>query len=198
MSADVLDALELDLRRLAGVTFVTFRERGEALVVDVVAEAVEDGDELQARAQRVARGYVGGPLVVSVVGPPALEGPSRSRVRLMTSTSQLPGEEIEIHLSHFDRRVNVLVPADDRLVVASAVVSALRELAPPMPFDVSAAQPLPAELGPGSLVALEDPQSGEVRHGVAGGESVAESTARAVLNALNRYLDVPSHERSVD
>jgi hypothetical protein len=57
-----------------------------------------------------------------------------------------------------------------------------------MPFEPVVVHALPAELGSGTLVLLEDPVSGDTRRGVSGGASPAESTARAVLNALNRYL----------
>jgi hypothetical protein len=111
-----------------------------------------------------------------------------ARVRLVLAAPRLGRTEVEVHLSFRDRRVTVVAPADDRVAGASAVVTALRELVPSLPYEAVMAHGLPSEMGAGTLVVLENPTTREVRRGVSGGASVAESTARAVLNALNRYL----------
>lgn len=184
--AAVLDRLELELRQLGGVSLVSFAERGGSLQVELVAEQLDDAERLRASAERVAARHIHGHVVVAVVTTPA-EGPLEGRVRLTVSGTRTGGD-VEVHLAFRDRRVAVRAPGDDRLAVAQAVVSGLQELAPPMPFEPVVVHALPAELGSGTLVLLEDPVSGDTRRGVSGGASPAESTARAVLNALNRYL----------
>jgi hypothetical protein len=171
-----LDILELELRQLGGVSLVSFAERGGSLQVELVAEQLEDAERLKASAERVAARHVHGHVVVAVVATPA-EGPLEGRVRLS-----------EAHLAFRDRRVSVVAPSDDRFAVAKAVVAGLQDLAPPMPFEPIVVHALPAELGSGTLVVLEDPVTGDTRRGISGGASPAESTARSVLNALNRYL----------
>jgi hypothetical protein len=182
----ILDLLELELRQLGGVSLVSFAERGGSLQVELVAEQFDDADRLKASAERVAARHVRGHVVVGVVQAPA-EGPLEGRVRLTVSSRRVD-RDVEIHLAFRERRVTVIAPGDDRFAVAIAVVAGLRELAPPVPFEPIVVHGLPAELGSGTLVVLEDPVSGETRRGVSGGASPAESTARSVLNALNRYL----------
>jgi hypothetical protein len=184
--AAVLDRLELELRQLGGVSLVSFAERGGSLQVELVAEELDDAERLRASAERVAARHIHGHVVVAVVTTPA-EGPLEGRVRLTVSGARTGGD-VEVHLAFRDRRVVVRAAGDDRLAVAQAVVSGLQELAPPMPFEPVVVHALPVELGSGTLVLLEDPVSGDTRRGVSGGASPAESTARAVLNALNRYL----------
>jgi hypothetical protein len=181
-----LDILELELRQLGGVSLVSFAERGGSLQVELVAEQLEDAERLKASAERVAARHVHGHVVVAVVATPA-EGPLEGRVRLSFGGSRTGGD-IEAHLAFRDRRVSVVAPSDDRFAVAKAVVAGLQDLAPPMPFEPIVVHALPAELGSGTLVVLEDPVTGDTRRGISGGASPAESTARSVLNALNRYL----------
>jgi hypothetical protein len=60
-----------------------------------------------------------------------------------------------------------------------------------VPYVPVAAHGLSVELGAGCLVMLRDPATGELRRGLGSGASDAESTVKAVLNALNRYLSGP-------
>src|SRR5205823_14006615 len=78
--AVVFDPLELELRQLAGVTFVGFGERGGALVVQLVTDGDVDEAEIRERAMRLAQAHIEGEVVVEVGQS---RGGSAGRVQLM-------------------------------------------------------------------------------------------------------------------
>jgi hypothetical protein len=189
----VSDSLELELRQLPGVSFVAFGERHGATLVELAASDDTDVDELRAEALRVVVGYLEGPVVIEVVDSPtaaadARAGRSGVRVQLILTLPGTAEGGAEVHLAHLDRRVAVHAGDGDRAWTAAAVLQGLAELGLAVPYAVDAIHALPTELGSGTLVALRDPLTGELRRGVATGRSPVEATARAVLSALNRYL----------
>ena len=61
-----LDELELELRRLGGVTYVGFKDEEGALVVQLLAVGAPDVGDLRERAARLSRAHVAGPVIVEV------------------------------------------------------------------------------------------------------------------------------------
>ena len=192
MNPTASDALELELRQIPGVAFVAFGEDQGATLVEVGTAGPCDPDEVRAEVLRLAVGYIEGPVSVEMVGQPTAStdgscSPSL-RVRLSLTLVEPHRPVVELHLYHRGRNVRVEARAGDHSSVAEAVIAALADLGLPVPFRLVAVHALSPELGAGTLVVFHDPVTGQVRRGLATGTSGEESTARAVLNALNRYL----------
>jgi hypothetical protein len=113
------------------------------------------------------------------------------RVRLAVARPTWEGAAYELHLSYGERSAMAIGPADDLLEVAAATLDGIRRLGLATPFDAVAIQDLDDEMGSGTLVVLRDRNTGELRRGMAVAPLPEESTARAVLSALNRYLQPP-------
>jgi hypothetical protein len=190
MAPAVMDALELELRQLEGVGYVSFPERQARTVIGLAVHPGVDPAEVSVEAHRLAVRHLEGPIEVEIVGdePAPISRRSGMRVRLLLSLRPNGDDRVELHLAQGDRRVVVEAVAADSVAVASQVLRALEELGYPSPFVVDAVHDLSPELGSGSLVVLRHPLTGQRRRGLANGPTGAEAHARAVLNALNRYL----------
>lgn len=185
------DGLELELRRLEGVSFVSFGERQGATFVELSVAGPTDTNALRAAALRLALGYLEGPIVIDVVDPPPTSSSRRPELRVQLAVrGPAEGEEsVEVHLAYRDRAVATDGIVGDQSSIVDAVLTGLHELGLPVPFETSVISDLSAELGDGTLVVLRDEATGDVRRGLATGRSPEEATARAVLNGLNRYLE---------
>lgn len=183
-----VDQLELEVRQLAGVTFVGVGRRDGSLLVEVAAADGAELAALRAEVHRLAAALVDGPVIVEVLGRTDENRPE-ARVRLQV-TLPLPGTTAaELHLAYRQRRTAVQADESDGLAVAGAVLAGLAALGLPAPWTATVVHALPEEIGAGALVVLEHHRSGETRRGVARGRSQADAVARAVLNALNRFLE---------
>ena len=187
----MMDALELELRQLGGVSLVTFALRNGEMAIELAAEHPVDADHLLAEAQQLANGHFDLPVTISVVTRPGdgTEDREDLRVRVVLTAPVPDRGAVEVHLAHGERRVRTVASTADRLAVAEAVVGALGELGFVVPFVPVSAHGVASELGAGSLVLLRNAGTGELRRGLASGSSTAESTTRAVLDALNRHLE---------
>jgi hypothetical protein len=196
---DRADALELELRQLHGVRLVAIGELGGTTVVEIATDPTVDVEEVREQARRVVTGHITGPVSVEVVDDdPTSMPPSRSdrRVRLLLTVPTPGGPTVEVHLAHHEQRVMVEAPTADRLPIAAAVLEGLRRLGLPAPWEAVSAHDIVDELGSGTLVVLRNPATGVRRRGLATGRDSADATARAVLNALNRYLQASSSDVS--
>lgn len=197
MNNSDLDHVELELRQLDGVVLVAFSEREHTTVVHVSVEPGTRREWLQAEADRLAEARIDRAVVVEITedGQPAVEAAVGScrRVRLQAVvTSPLDGR-IEVHLSHRGRSSVSGCANGDRMAIVQAVVDGLGELGLPVPFEAAAVHLLAGDLGSGALVVLRHRRHDTIRRGLATGHRLEEAIARAVLNALNRYLhsDLP-------
>jgi hypothetical protein len=181
----VVDALELELRQLPGVTFVGFGERGGALVVQLVTDESADQEDIRERATRLARAHIEGDVIVEM-------GQSHSsmagRVQLMAVLPWPDENAIEVHLSRSGRSAVGRSTRGGPEDAASATLEALGGLGVEVPFHVAAAVPLDATSGHG-VVVVALAGAGDARHGVAEGPSLEDAAARATLHALNRWLE---------
>ncbi len=182
-----IDQLELELRQLAGITFVGFGERDGALAIEIAAREGSDTAALRTAVERIAAALLDGNLVVEVLGERS-DDRRGQRVRLRVAVPVAAVGTVELHLALGHRRTAVEADAGDAIAAGRAVVAGLETLGLPTPFGVTAAHELPPDLGSGTLVLLEDTRTGEHRRGLARGATPAEAAARAVLNALNRFL----------
>ena len=191
-----LDELELELRRLGGVSYVGFQEEEGALVVQLLAVGANDVGELRERAARLSRAHVAGPVIVEVdTGQSASEQPddTEERVELLAVLPSMDNLEIEVHLAYGGLRTVGRGPAAIGPVeAATATLEALRSLRLAVPYKVLTASSLSGGIGDAVVVVLGVEGSGDRRFGIAAGKNDDEAAARATLQALNRSL-VPRH-----
>jgi len=193
-----LDELELELRRLGGVSYVGFKDEEGALVVQLLAVGSPDVTDLRERAARLSRAHVAGPVIVEVdTGQSADEEavPAEERVELLAVLGSRDGLEIEVHLGYGGLRTvgrgqSGLGPAE----AAAATLEALRSLRLPAPFKVLTASSMSGGIGDAVVVVLGHEGGTDRRFGIAAGKSEDEAAARATLHALNRSLG-PRHQR---
>jgi hypothetical protein len=189
LAAVPLDELELELRRLGGVTCVGFEEEEGALVVQLLAVDATDVAELRDRAARLSRAHVAGPVIVEVdTGQTALT-PDDERVELLAVIPSFDNLEIEVHLGYAGQRtVGRGQSGMGPMEVASATLDALRFLRLPVSYKVLAASSLSGGIGDAVVVILGGDRPTSNRYGIATGQTLEEAAARATLHALNRTL----------
>jgi len=185
------DALELELRQLPGVSFVSFADDGGSSFIELVVSAGTEHAKVRDEAARCVVNYLEQPAEIRVFGPPpdqTAPGPRGSRVRLLLVLPRDGGAAIEVQLSRGAQRCTAHATAGDTAAIGGAVLEALRGLGVNAPFDVVGFHALPSDWGAGLLAVLRDTNTGELRRGVASGRAPADAAARAVLDALNRSL----------
>lgn len=184
------DALELELRQLDGVSFVSFAEEDEATVIELVVNPGTEQARVRDEACRCAINHLDGPSKVKVIFPPRQqEAPSgEGRVKLMLLLPSDGGASIEVQLARGVQNFSSRAVAGDTASVGRAVLDALQGIGAHAPFDLVGFHALPSDWGAGLLVVLRDTTTGELRRGVASGRAPADAAARAVLDALNRTI----------
>lgn len=186
------DALELELRQLAGVSFVSFSEEEGATVIELVVNPGTEQAKIREEANRVAVNHLEGPAKVRILLPPrqqelpSVEG--GGRVKLVLVLPSDGGASIEVQLARGTQRFASRAVAGDTASVGRAVLEALRGMGAHAPYDLVGFHALPSDWGAGLLAVLRDQATGELRRGLASGHVPADAAARAVLDALNRSL----------
>ena len=185
-----MEALELELRQLPGVSFVSFTEEEGNTVIELVVAPGTEQAKLKDEAARVAINHLEGPARVKVLFPPRpTEAQHASgRVKLVLVLPSDGGPSIEVRLERGPHHSASRAVAGDTASVGRAVLEALHGLGTHAPFEVVGFHALPSEWGAGLLAVLRDTTTGELRRGVASGRAPADAAARAVLNALDRTL----------
>jgi len=183
-----LEQLELEIRQLAGVSFVGIARLDGRLLVEAAVAPGSDLASVRSEIHRLATCLADVPAVVELVDQGDEVGDG-GRVRLAASIPLSGGLGVEVHLAHQDRRAAVTSDGGDGPAVARAVISGLGVLGLLVPWGVLAVQDLPDDVGGGALVVVEHVRTGEVRRGVAGGLTRHDAYARAALSALNRFLE---------
>lgn len=185
------DALELELRQLPGVSFVSFADEEGTSFIEIVVSGEAEHAKVRDEAARCVVNYLEVPAEIRVFGPPP-DQPAvvnrASRVRLVLVLPSDGGAAIEVQLSRGAQRYSAKAIAGDTSAVGRAVLEALRGLGVQAPFDIVGFHALPSDWGAGVLAVLRDTTNGELRRGVATGRAPADAAARAVLAALNRSL----------
>ena len=186
------DALELELRQLPGVVFVSFSEGDAGGYVELVVLPGTDQARVREEAATCIANHLEHPAEIRVYAPPQAEAvaaaPRGERVRLSLLLPSDGGASIEVQLSRGSQRSASRAVAGDTAAVGRAVLEALRGLGARASFDVVGLHALPSDWGAGLLAVLRDTTTGELRRGVASGRAPADAAARAVLDALNRSL----------
>ena len=187
-----LDELELELRRLSGVSYVGFQEEEGALVVQLLAVGANDVGELRERAARLSRAHVAGPVIVEVdTGHSADEqaAVAEERVEILAVLPSIDALEVEVHLAYAGlRTVGRGQAGVGPVEAAAATLEALRSLRLAVPYKVLTASSLSGGIGDAVVVVLGHEGTVERRFGIAAGKTDDEAAARATLQALNRSL----------
>ena len=184
----MIEALELELRQLDGVTFVAITEEERSVRIELFADGSTATESLREEALRLAHSHLDRPASVAFIE----SGVSRSlpgRVKVVVVLPWPERGEVEIHLAWGHHRVSVTAPAGDLVAVGRATIQGLKQLGLEVPFEVATIKSLGLDVGGGSLVVLTARDGGELRRGVASGRSSEESAVRAALHALNRFLE---------
>jgi len=187
----VNDALELELRQLPGVSFVSFSEEAGTSYIELVVGGGVDHAKVREEAARCVANHLEAAAEIRVFGPPPaehVETTMSGRVRLLVVLPSDGGASIEVQLSRGAQRSASRAVAGDTAAVGRAVLEALRGLGMAVPFEVMSFHALPSDWGAGLLAVLRESATGQLHRGVASGRSPADAAARAVLNALNRAL----------
>jgi hypothetical protein len=185
------DSLELELRQLPGVSFVSFSpDDGPGFIELVVAPGTEHA-KVREEAARCVSTHLENPAEVRIYSPP-LEAPAPARgggrVRLVLVLPSDGGAAIEVQLSRGLQHYSTHAVAGDTAAVGRAVIEGLRGLGYQVPYEVAGFHALPSDWGAGVLAVVRDSATGQLRRGVATGRAPADAAARAVLDAVNRSL----------
>jgi len=180
-----LDELELELRRLPGVTFVGLVERSETLVVQLfVIDTPEPG--LEGTAEQLCSTHLDVAYLVEVTG--GVRTP-RVRVAGVERGEEDGGPMVEVHLTRDGVHASGREPGVGAVPAAMATLEALVGLGADVPFEVRVAglfENVSAE-GVMLMLVLASGGSGE-RYGMAAATTVEQASVRATLHALNRHV----------
>lgn len=180
-----LDLLELELRALGDVSFVGFRQRPDAMLVQVLAPEARDAATLRLEVERTCQAHLDRPFVVDTAAPTR-----NARIRLLEVTVRdepSPAPQVEVHLAFGSCRVIGRADGDDPSAAASATFQALQRLGASISFRVEAAALFENVVGQGVVLVLTSETDG-ARYGAASGTTIEQAAARATLHALNRHL----------
>jgi hypothetical protein len=183
--------LELELRQLPGVSFVSFSGEDEPCRIELVVAVGTEHGRVREEASRCAAHYLETPPEVQLYNAPE-EAPKQvarhGRVRLVLLLPSDGGAAIEVRLSRGSQSRSARAVAGDTGAVGRAVLEALEGLGAEVPYEVVGFHALPSDWGAGVLAVLRNTVTGELRRGVATGRAPADAAARAVLAAVNRSL----------
>jgi hypothetical protein len=192
------DALELELRQVPGVSFVSFSDDGLPRYIELVVRAGTEHERVREEAARCVVNHLEGPTDIRVLDSPVPRaepapvpepGGPQPRVQLTLVLPSDGGASIEVQLSRSGVRSSSRALAGDTAAVGRAVIDALRGLGAEAPYELIGFHALPSDWGAGVLAVLRDTSTGELRRGIASGRAPADAAARAVLDALNRFLE---------
>ena len=185
---------ELELRALPGVVNVGFRygEKGDVDAVSLVVHGDDAGPVRVVAKQIVSLYYPNA--TVSVEEMKAVAAPARGtssdsgRVALVRAEFNSHEGFCEVHLN-VNGRVGVGRSENGPLIGgAEATLDALRQLDFDVPFYLVGSVNVATVRGWPVIVTLRPRANEADRHGIAQAETELVSSAKATLNALNRYL----------
>ena len=191
------DQLELELRRLPGVTGIGLSAAAgdDSLVIHVLAvEASPGREELRRMVAQQARGLVSRPLAIEIEYEPqaVADPPDRAmrpgRVQLVEVEVEDHTLDVVVRLAHGGRRAVGRGGAGSPVDAAEATMRALAALGAEVPFKVEASAAPVGEDDQAVVVMFQPVDDDEHRYGVARASSMEEAACRATLHALNRWL----------
>lgn len=199
-----LDELELELRRVPGVTGIGFTSEEELLVIHVATSAAfADRNTLRRLIAQQARALGEGPLAIEIASVPAPAAAAEEivvdvteiarpeRVRLLEVEVEDHTLDVVVRLEHQGRHAVGRGEAGSPSDAALATMRALHALGADVPFRVEASSTaLGLRDDDQAVVVLLHPKADDHgRYGVARASTMEEAACRATLDALNRWLD---------
>jgi hypothetical protein len=186
---------ELELRALPGVVNVGFRygEKGDVDAVSLVARGDDAGPVRVIAKQIVSLYYPDATVSVEEMKPATAAprtGSSNDGDRVALVRAEFNSHEgfCEVHLN-VNGRVGVGRSENGPLIGgAEATLDALRQLDFDVPFYLVGSVSVATVRGWPVIVTLRPRANEADRHGIAQAETELVSSAKATLNALNRYL----------
>ena len=185
---------ELELRALPGVVNVGFRygEKGDVDAVSLVVHGDDAGPVRVVAKQIVSLYYPNATVSVEEMKPVAApaRGTSSDSGRVALVRAEFNSHEgfCEVHLN-VNGRVGVGRSENGPLIGgAEATLDALRQLDFDVPFYLVGSVNVATVRGWPVIVTLRPRANEADRHGIAQAETELVSSAKATLNALNRYL----------
>ena len=191
---EAFDQLELELRRLPGVTGIGFSTDADSLVIHVMAApAGGDREDLRRQVAQQARALVSRPMAIEIefeehTAPVGERVARPGRVQLLEVEVEDHTLDVVVRLAHGGRRAVGRGGAGSPVDAAQATMRALAALGAEVPFKVEASA---APVGPEDqavVVMFHPEQDEDQRYGVARGSTLEEAACRATLHALNRWL----------
>ena len=192
MTPAIEEDFELELRCLPGVLNVGFRHAGNG-EVDMVTLFVRghDLEVVRTGAVQVASLYFPDASVVveEAKGLPAVRlGTSEKRIILVRAEFRRPEGVSEVQLQYVDRMGVGRAGSGPLIGGAEATLGALRDLRYSIPFYLLMVNKVDTVTGWATIVTLRSLSDDEDRMGIAWSEDDVVSSAKATLNALNRYV----------
>jgi hypothetical protein len=186
-----LDALELQLRRLAGVVAVGFVETDDLVLVEVQV-GPDASDDVARDATLLVAEHTRAQVAVEVVrwgdgGPHQPE----ARVQLVEVTTDAGAGEVTVRLARGDDEAQGRASTAGGLPAAvEATVVAIRGFVPELPYLPGWARTVETTPDRRFLVvaSVTDPLTRTHRRGAAEGATPVEGAVRATLAALNRTI----------
>ena len=194
MTPERLQRLELELRRLVGVTAVAFAVSPEGVAATLTLLPGAHADEVREEARQRLQYYTDAPATIEVValGETAHDEvlpAGRQRVKVIEVRTDAATRVVEVRLGWRGREAVGSSPAANLTDAVRATVAALMELGADVPFRLESATLLRRGAEPPVLVVFRPDGGGHVRMGVAQGTTADESACRATMHALNRHLE---------
>jgi hypothetical protein len=199
MTSTIEEDFELELRSLPGVLNVgiNHRESGE---VDAVVLSVrnQDPETVRESAVQVTSLYYPDASVIleEAVGVQQLRSEVTARITLARFEFNEHDGISEVHLTYAGKTGVGRAGSGPLIGGSEATLGALRDLGHVIPFYLMGVTKVETVVGHSVIVALRSLSSDDDRMGIALAEGDLESSAKATLDALNRYVSMnPDRQR---
>jgi hypothetical protein len=177
-----VDGLELELRQVPGVAFVSVHDHDDGTPrIQAVAESAAKTPAVRDQVDEILAARLSSPAKVEFVSPP------RERVEVVGVFAD--GDRVVVALRHGERTIRAKSRSAEAADIVEATLAALAELGADVPFRFEAAAAFEHADSSGYLVMLDSHNGIGPRYGVARGPEEGVAMVRATLSALNRHLD---------
>lgn len=203
MTSTIQEDFELELRSLPGVVNVGVHVKEDGDVESVVLTVRNhDPESVRESAQQVASLYYPDVAVImeeTNSAPPVRGSMTAARVTLEVAEFNSHDGISEVHLG-FGGRVGVGRAGSGPLIGgAEATLGALRDLGNVIPFYLMGVTKLDTVIGCSVIVALRSLSAEDDRMGIARADEDLVASAKATLDALNRYVSMdPERKRRAE
>jgi len=199
MMSKIEEDFELELRSLPGVLNVGItHEDGDLKAVALLVRG-QDPDEVRDVALQVASLYYPDTIVTveDANGVGSVREANGARVAIVKTDFNASDGISEIQLSHLGRIGTGRAGSGPLIGGAEATLAALRDLGFAIPYYLMMATKIDTVTGWSVIVTFRSLSDGTDQMGIARAEGDLVASARATLNALNRYI-TREHDRPRD